>query len=279
MTLGAFKIQFLEQLSDYYGFSEAQSLFVALGTHLFKKDRAQLHLIGDLNLSWEQEKFFINAQQRLSHFEPVQYILGETEFYNCLIKVNRSVLIPRPETEELIDWVIKDQKNPTRIIDLCTGSGCIAIALAKQYSKAEVTALDVSKEALALAKENAKLNQVDVHFIQENLLQTTALPKSYDLIISNPPYVRNSEKKRMQPNVLDYEPELALFVTDANPLVFYRAIAALAKKHLSPNGCLFLEINEYLSEALVQLMREIGFSEVLLKEDFREAPRMLKCSL
>jgi len=167
----------------------------------------------------------------------------------------------------------------TNILDLCTGSGCIAIALATYFNKASVAAVDVSKDAIALAKTNAKNNKVNIDFQEADVLKLDSFSSYYDLIVSNPPYVRESEKQFMQSNVLDFEPELALFVTDRDPLVFYKAIGEFALAQLKPTGCLFLEINEYLSKELMQLMQDLGFKTVVLKHDLNQVPRMLKCSL
>ena len=216
----------------------------------------------------------------MRHFEPIQYILGETEFYGLPFKVTPATLIPRPETEELVDWIIANcNKNPKTLLDIGTGSGCIAIALAKNLPAVKVSAMDISEEALKVASENAIYNKVTVNFSKKDILGTSTLPQKYDVIISNPPYVRNSEKEMMQKNVLDFEPASALFVEDDNPLLFYSKIAKLAKNYLNPNGFLFFEINEYLSKEVIQLLERESFSEIELKQDFFGKDRMIKCTL
>jgi len=220
---------------------------------------------------------------RLKKSEPIQYILEETEFYGLPFKVSPYVLIPRPETEELVDWVVQEYKNhkseSLEVLDIGTGSGCIAVSLAKKLHWANVSALDVSKKALGIAEENAQHNQVEIDFFERDILQADSLPKSYDVIVSNPPYVRESEKKTMQKNVLNYEPHTALYVDDEDPLRYYQKIAHLAKKHLTSGGALYFEINEYLSEELIELLQNEGFKRCVLKQDLFGKDRMLKCSL
>ena len=188
------------------------------------------------------------------------------------------MLIPRPETEELVDWVlttVTPTSKPLKIIDIGTGSGCIAISLAKSLPNAKVTAVDVSAKALQVARRNAELNGVTINFLQQDILQTTSLPDTYDIIISNPPYVRSLEKAEMQANVLEYEPHLALFVSDTDPLLFYNRIATLARKSLSPQGSLFFEINQYLGEEMKALLKAKGFEKVVLRQDLSGNDRMI----
>ena len=188
------------------------------------------------------------------------------------------MLIPRPETEELVDWVlttVTPTSKPLKIIDIGTGSGCIAISLAKSLPNAEVTAVDVSGKALQVARCNAELNGVTINFLQQDILQTTTLPDTYDIIISNPPYVRSLEKAEMQANVLEYEPHLALFVSDTDPLLFYDRIATLARKSLSPQGSLFFEINQYLGEEMKALLKAKGFEKAVLRQDLSGNDRMI----
>ena len=204
--------------------------------------------------------------------KPLQYILGETTFYGLKLKVNEYTLIPRPETEELVAWILKEDFKSA--LDIGTGSGCIAIALAK-YSNASISAIDISQNCLKVAKENAILNNVKVVFTQQNILQTKILPK-VNLIVSNPPYVLNSEKERMQENILAYEPHSALFVTDKNPLIFYKQIANLATKSLTSGGKLFFEINEQFSNELIVILTQSGFVDIELKKDINDRDRMIK---
>ena len=188
------------------------------------------------------------------------------------------MLIPRPETEELVDWVLTTvipSSKPLKIIDIGTGSGCIAISLAKSLPNAEVTAVDVSAKALQVARRNAELNEVTINFLHQDILQTTSLPDTYDIIISNPPYVRSLEKAEMQANVLEYEPHLALFVSDTDPLLFYDRIATLARQALLPEGSLFFEINQYLGEEMKALLKAKGFEKVVLRQDLSGNDRMI----
>ena len=190
------------------------------------------------------------AITELQTAKPIQYILGETEFFSNRFFVDENVLIPRPETEELVDWVLQtypDKTYPLHILDVGTGSGCIAISLAKALPEAQVTAIDVSPKAIAVAQRNTKCNKVKIKFLQRDILQTETLPEKYNIIISNPPYVRELEKNEMHSNVLNYEPHLALFVPDDRPLLFYEQIATLAQQYLKPKGRLFFEINQYLA--------------------------------
>ena len=215
---------------------------------------------------------------RLKSLEPIQYILGETEFYGLPIRVKPGVLIPRPETEELVDWTLKSrQKDACRILDVGTGSGCIPISLKKHWPKAHVMACDISQEALEIARMNAGLNQTEIAFFHLNILNPL-LPDSFpkiDILISNPPYVTESEKAEMNDNVLKYEPAKALFVPDHDPLVFYRALATFGKKYLNPGGRLFWEINEAFGKECRALLKENGFSDVHLKKDLQGKNRMI----
>ncbi|MBC8265614.1 MAG: peptide chain release factor N(5)-glutamine methyltransferase [Flavobacteriales bacterium] len=204
--------------------------------------------------------------------KPLQYILGETEFYGLKFKVNEHTLIPRPETEELVDWIL--QEDFKSALDIGTGSGCIPISLAKN-SKAILSAIDVSENALKVAKENAEMNDVKINFIQQDILKVDALPK-VDLIVSNPPYVLDTEKKLMMANVLDHEPHLALFVPNDNPLLFYKKIADLADKSLVKGGKLFFEINEQFGQETIAILSDYGFVNIELKKDINDKDRMIK---
>ncbi len=198
-------------------------------------------------------------------------------------EVNENTLIPRPETEELVEWIIenqksKDQSQKLEILDIGTGTGCIPISLKANLPQANVSAIDVSEQALEMAKINAVSNNVEVNFIQANILEVEDLNQHFDVIVSNPPYVRNLEKQEIKKNVLDYEPHLALFVEDTDALLFYRKIAQLALKNLSPNGLLFFEINQYLGNETVDLLENIGFKNIELKKDIYGNDRMIKCT-
>ena len=236
-----------------------------------------------------------NSTKRLQKEEPIQYILGKTEFYGLPFLVDKNTLIPRPETEELVAWVlqsIQDLKfknqdsdttnnnvKPLSILDIGTGTGCIPISFAKHQPNATISAIDVSNEALKIAKQNAILNNVEVNFIKKDILQTENLNELFDVIVSNPPYVREQEKIEIKNNVLENEPHLALFVENENPLIFYKKIADLAKLHLSKNGFLFFEINQYLGKETVAMLKEKGFKNIELKKDIFGNDRMIKSRL
>ncbi len=284
MNLAALKTNFTSNLSGLYPSEEIQSFFNILSEKQLNLSRIEIALNPDRGISEEDFEKFQQALFRLKNHEPIQYIIGETEFFWLLFKVNKYTLIPRPETEELVEYIISEQKlithnsQPITILDIGTGSGCIAISLAKNLSNAEVSALDISKGALKIAKKNAELNKVVIEFLQADILKTETLPKQYDLIVSNPPYVRELEKKQMQQNVLKYEPDSALYVKDEDPLLFYRAISQLAKKHLKSNGKLFFEINEYLADELTALLKNEGFQNIEVKKDIFGKDRMIKCN-
>jgi release factor glutamine methyltransferase len=228
---------------------------------------------------------------------PLQYIIGQTEFYGLPFLVDKNTLIPRPETEELVEWIlmeikeIKDSRakkqgkvsiNDTSellsILDIGTGTGCIPIALAKNIEDCKMSAIDVSAKALEIAKKNAKLNKVDVNFLEVDILQAKSLPQQYDIIVSNPPYVRDLEKIEIQNNVLQNEPHLALFVSNENPLIFYEKIADLAKQNLTKNGLLFFEINQYLGKETLRLLTNKGFKTIELRKDIFGNDRMIKAT-
>jgi len=217
---------------------------------------------------------------RLKKDEPIQYITGSATFCGLKLTVNRSVLIPRPETEELVMWIEKDnlQTNPD-ILDIGTGSGCIALALKQMIERATVTGVDISLKAIETAMENAGLNGLDVNFQQADVLQWEHYDwDTYDVVVSNPPYVRETEKKLMHQNVVQYEPPGALYVPDEDPLIFYRRIAELAGKKLNDAGLFYLEINEELGPAMLDLMSDFGFRNIEIKKDLNSKPRMLRCN-
>jgi release factor glutamine methyltransferase len=204
--------------------------------------------------------------------KPLQYILGKADFYGLKFKVNKHTLIPRPETEELVDWILRGDFNSA--LDIGTGSGCIAIALAK-HSKATISAIDVSEMALKVAKGNAAINEVEIDFIQQDVLQAHSLQK-VDVIVSNPPYVLASEKQKIKANVLQYEPHLALFTLDKEPLLFYKKIGNLAAKSLNGGGKLYFEINEQYGAEILEMLNKIGFVDIALKKDINDKDRMIR---
>lgn len=285
MTLKDFKNNFSEQLLSIYPASEIDTFFFFLIEEYLGLERVDLIIKPDFIISKEKQILFKKATERLKNEEPIQYILGKTEFYGLPFNVNENTLIPRPETEELVDWILvenqetRNKNQEISILDIGTGTGCIPIALAKNLSNATVSAIDVSNEALKTAKENAKLNSVKINFIELDILNTNQLSQKFDIIVSNPPYVRELEKVEIKNNVLENEPHLALFVKDDNPLIFYNKIADLAKKHLTKNGLLFFEINQYLGKETVKMLKEKGFKNIQLKKDFAGNDRMIKANL
>ncbi|AXT21273.1 peptide chain release factor N(5)-glutamine methyltransferase [Flavobacteriaceae bacterium AU392] len=280
MILKQLRTHILSSLSKNYSQEEANSFFYMLTKHYLKLNKIDVPLNFD-KIIIEKEQFqFSQAVDRLLVNEPIQYIIGETEFYGLPFKVNLNTLIPRPETEELVDWIVSDLKNNTsekKILDIGTGSGCIIIALAKTIHNGKFAGVDVSAEALKIAQTNADINKAEVEFIEVNILkQTGNLNGNFDIIVSNPPYVRDLEKTKMLPNVLDNEPHLALFVPDNDPLLFYRKISQFAKKSLNLGGSLYFEINEYLGGEMIQLLENEGFLNIELKQDFFGKDRMIK---
>ena len=241
-------------------------------SHILGFSKSDCIIEANEELTEETQNQFLEIVNELKCGKPIQYIFGEIDFFNIKLKVNKSVLIPRPETEELVDWILQEEVNS--ILDLGTGSGCIAIALAKNM-QAKITAIDVSNEALNIAEENAKLNAVVIDFLLKDILKTTSLPK-VDLIVSNPPYVLHKEKNKMKKNVLAYEPHLALFVSDNNPIIFYEKIGKLAAKYLNHNGKLFFEINEQYSQEIIIMLSKFGFVNIELKKDINDKDRMIK---
>lgn len=241
--------------------------------------RLDLALDHRKELSASEEKKFEDALLRLLKHEPIQYIIGETEFFGLKFKVNKNVLIPRPETEELVQWILKDLESlktqELSILDIGTGSGCIAISLAKKLPNARVSAIDISEGALEIARSNAKMNDVEIDFILQDILKSAELPGKYDLIVSNPPYVRELEKKEMHRNVLENEPEMALYVKDLEPLIFYQKITKLAETDLKLGGSLYFEINQYLGKETAEVLTESGFKPFSGKDIFGN-DRMLK---
>jgi len=278
MTLQDYRNYFKEQLHSLYPEEEVQSFFYFLADNILEMKKAMLSLELQRTLQLSEVEKFNTALEQLKKEVPIQHILGKTEFFGLELIVNNSVLIPRPETEELVDWVLKEASPKAKILDIGTGSGAVAIALAKKLPNTKIVALDISEKALETAKENAKQNEVEVTFIQQDILKTAALEGMYDIIVSNPPYIKNSEKALMHKNVLLYEPHQALFVADDSPLLFYNKIAELARVSLYQGGQLFFEINEAHGTAVVNMLEAKGFSSVKLRKDFFGKDRMVKAS-
>lgn len=284
MKIKQYRTQFIKELAPFYDAYEAESFF-----YLILEDKHQLRQI-DLALNHEltfSESDFVLWDSLLVQLKkevPIQYLLGKTSFYGLDFEVNENVLIPRPETEELVEWIINENKGidttkKLKILDIGTGSGCIAISLAKNLPNADVYAIDVSRKAIETAKRNAIRNKVDVTFIFQDILETQELKCQFDIIVSNPPYVRNLEKEEIKKNVLDYEPHLALFVEDNDALIFYRKIASLAQNNLLENGQLYFEINQYLGKEMIDLLGKMDFINIDLRKDIYDNDRMISCKV
>jgi release factor glutamine methyltransferase len=318
MTLKELQHHFHEQLNTIYGKNEISSLFKLVMEHYLNLKSIDLALHPKHKVSNTALDHIIEAINRLKLEEPIQYIIGETEFFGMLFKVNPFTLIPRPETEELVQWIIEDLSipkaignksqapNPKHLIPttnnqqpttnnqhltilyIGTGSGCIAVSLAKHLPNAKVYAMDISQEALKIAEDNAKLNEVAVNFIEADILDSchAELPPDvragvsefhkFDIIVSNPPYVRELEKSQIKNNVLKHEPHLALFVKNEDPLLFYKAICEFAVHNLKPKGNLYFEINQYLGGEMKQLLNSYNFESVEIRKDMFGNVRMLK---
>ncbi|RBW56403.1 peptide chain release factor N(5)-glutamine methyltransferase [Tenacibaculum sp. E3R01] len=298
MTIKEFKNNFIYQLSPVYPQTEIDTFFFYLIEEYLNLQRIDITLQPNFEISSENETLLNKALARLKKEEPIQYILGKTEFYGLPFHVNRHTLIPRPETEELVEWIISEVKeirtnNQTKslsILDIGTGSGCIPISLKVNIDNSTICAIDVSEEALKIAKHNSDLNNSLVQFLNLDILKADSLNVftkkttsdeiiKFDIIVSNPPYVRNLEKIEIKNNVLQNEPHLALFVEDDNPLIFYTKIADLAKKHLSSDGFLFFEINQYLGSQTVGMLHQKGFKNIELRKDLFGNNRMIKANL
>ena len=284
MLLKQYKTHFFDSLKNIQEEQEIESFFFILTEYLHNLKRVDVALNPNFELSdAEVEKwnaFLADLQQE----KPIQYITSEAWFYGLRFEVNENTLIPRPETEELVEWIIESQKSKVQsqkceILDIGTGTGCIPISLKTNLPQANVSAIDVSEKALEVAKRNAVSNKVDISFIQADILEVEDLSQYFDIIVSNPPYVRNLEKQEIKKNVLEYEPHLALFVEDTDALLFYRKIAQLALKNLAPNGLLFFEINQYLGKETVALLENLGFKNIELKKDMYGNNRMIRCSI
>lgn len=281
MKAKEYKSNFITQLQSIYDVMEAESFFYLILEDKHQMKRIDLALEPNYEFSEEAIKVWEELVVKLKKEIPIQYLIGNTEFFGLPFIVNENVLIPRPETEELVDWIISEDKKFERqksikILDIGTGSGCIAISLAKNILNATVFAIDVSSKALEVAKLNAKQNDVSVTFLEKNILETDDLLEQFDIIVSNPPYIRNLEKQEIKKNVLDNEPHLALFVDDFDALVFYKKITDLATKNLNPNGKLFFEINQYLGQEMTDLLNQLGFTEIELRKDIYGNDRMTK---
>ncbi|MFM7897025.1 MAG: peptide chain release factor N(5)-glutamine methyltransferase [Flavobacterium sp.] len=280
MLLKQYKTHFFNSLKNIQDEQEIESFFFILTEYLHNLKRVDVALNPNFELSDTEVEKWNAILSELQQEKPIQYITGEAWFYGLRFEVNENTLIPRPETEELIEWILNSpithHPSPITILDIGTGTGCIPISLKANLPQANVSAIDVSEKALEVAKRNAVSNKVEINFIQTNILEVEDLNQHFDVIVSNPPYVRNLEKEEIKKNVLDYEPHLALFVEDTDALLFYRKIAQLALKNLSPNGLLFFEINQYLGKETVELLENLGFKNIELKKDIYGKDRMVK---
>ena len=283
MKLNELAEKFKTNLASIYEADEIQAIFLLCMEYYLKLNRQGYLLNKGLTLDPIVLSQIESVIAELITNKPIQYILGETTFYGLPFKVNESVLIPRPETEELVDWIIHTMKRNGQmesILDIGTGSGCIAISVKKHFPVAKVSAVDISSKALATAKQNALLNDVVVNFIEQDILQIQSEQSQefYTVIVSNPPYITQLEKDQMHQNVLSNEPHSALFVSNEEPLIFYEAIANYALLNLAENGLLFFEINEYLGNQTVELLRHKGFINIELRKDMQGKDRMVCCA-
>lgn len=285
MTIASIEKIFIGDLTGIYGAEEASSIAWLTVSFVCKISRSAYLNVKHEDISEIELSAFQSILIDLKKGIPIQYVLGETEFYGSVFKVNPSVLIPRPETEELVDWVLKDIKTltnyvtPLKILDIGTGSGCIPITIKKYLPDSEIFAMDISESALITAQANAIQNKVNIHFTQNDILHADSSDIKYTIIISNPPYVTISEKENMHVNVVDHEPHSALFVPDDDALIFYNAIADYAITHLHKRGFLYLEINENLGSQTLTLLDNKGFKNLELRKDLRDKDRMIKASL
>ncbi|MDW8852484.1 peptide chain release factor N(5)-glutamine methyltransferase [Flavobacterium sp. MMLR14_040] len=284
MRIKQYRTQFIKELSPFYDAYEAESFFYLILENKHKLRQIDLALNHELTFSDADLAVWSGFLNELKKEVPIQYLLGKTNFYGLDFEVNENVLIPRPETEELVEWIINENKKEEKskkikVLDIGTGSGCIAISLAKNLPNAEVYGIDVSKKAIETAKRNAINNNVDVTFMYLDILDTDVLTCNFDIIVSNPPYVRNLEKEEIKKNVLDYEPHLALFVDDNDALIFYRKIAALAKSGLKDDGQLYFEINQYLGKEMTDLLEKMDFKNIELRKDIYDNDRMISCKV
>lgn len=295
-TVGEARIWLKEKLKTIYAEDELPEILFLIMNFITKLSQTQLHVFPEKQLTKEQIQMLLLSAKKLQKGMPVQYALGETDFFGLKFEVNPSVLIPRPETEELVAWVLEgrgveksgnlvtddgvreEREKVEKILDIGTGSGCIPISIKKNWPEAVVFGLDVSTEALLTAQKNARLNKVKVTFFQQDILNFYPIKEAleYNIIVSNPPYITPTEQELMHNNVLKFEPHLALFVSENDPLLFYRAIAGYASFTLKKKGLLFLEINEKYGQETLKLLQEKGFAGLELRKDFRGKDRMIK---
>ena len=260
----------------HYPTGEVTALIRIIATELLGIQQMTFFLKDDVTLTAEQGALLDNAITRLKKQEPIQYILGYSDFCGLRFKVTPATLIPRPETSELVGWIASEATYGANILDIGTGSGCIAISLAHRVPQSKVTAWDISNEALAVATENSKANDCDVTFEQVDILACQSTGEQFDIIVSNPPYIKEVEKEQMHSNVLDWEPHTALFVPDNDPLLFYRTIATKGLSLLKPGGKLYFEINRAHGQETVEMLESLGYTDTELRKDFADNDRMIR---
>jgi release factor glutamine methyltransferase len=279
-TIQSIANYFRAALKNQFDSSEIEQHLQITFYHYFGLNKAALILDGDNDFSELKRQKVIDVIEQLKSNKPLAQIIGEWEFYELTFKVNEHTLIPRPETEELVHLIIEENKavKQLSILDIGTGSGCIAVALKKQMSNANVTAFDVSEEALKIAVENAKFNSVPIAFEKVDILNPVGITQKFDVIVRNPPYITNKEKALMHANVLDYEPHLALFVENEEPLLFYNRIANFASNHLSKEGKLYFEINEHYGQEVKEMLLLKSFKNINIVPDMNGKDRIVHCN-
>ena len=268
--------QINEHLSGCYSAGEISALTRIIATELLGVSQMAYFLKDNITLTAEQQTLLGNAIERLKKQEPIQYILGYCDFCSLRFKVTPATLIPRPETSELVEWIASEATGAESILDIGTGSGCIAVSLAHKMPQSKVTAWDISHEALAVATENSKANGQAVTFEQVDILAYEPTGEQFDIIVSNPPYIKENEKEAMHSNVLDWEPHTALFVPDSDPLLFYRTIAEKGLTLLPPGGRLYFEINRAHGKETMEMLAALGYTSIELRKDFADNDRMIK---
>ena len=268
--------QISEGLCSYYTAGEITALTRIIATELLGVAQMAFYLKDDITLTTEQQALLDNAIERLKKQEPIQYILGYSDFCGLRFKVTPATLIPRPETSELVEWIASEATGHESILDIGTGSGCIAVSLANRIPQSDVTAWDISTDALAVAAENSKANGCAVTFKQVDILAYQPTGELFDIIVSNPPYIKENEKSAMHSNVLDWEPHTALFVPDSDPLLFYRTIAEKGLTILKSGGRLYFEINRAHGKETIDMLLSLGYTDIELRKDFADNDRMIR---
>lgn len=270
---------FKQQLKDLYKEDEIEIFADYVFEEFCNLSRIDRIVKKDLRISESEVILVCNSIKKLQKNMPIQYVVNKAYFYGLPFYVDSSVLIPRPETEELVSWILESVNiaEDVSVLDIGTGSGCIAVSIAKSLPKSEVFAMDISKKALKVAEKNSRIHNTNIRFINGNTLDLSTMPdRKFDIIVSNPPYIKEVEKLQMLPNVLDYEPEIALYVPDENSLIFYKHIAEYAYHNLKESGILFFEINENLSNEVFKILDSYYFTDIQIKVDFRGKKRMVK---